>query len=285
MTSTSATVFVFDSLVITDYIDRSQYFHQETKDYYIVNIVVSKKHIIITYKRNKKQYAKNTACYKTTQDIPGLAGALAPIVWSLPLKRETRRQSGGVEKRYLLMYYTAAVRQRVDYTLLLHVTFTESSGALSLSTSSRMTTFRDDIESALEKQSNAEAGGVDTSSENNHLQNEDDFEPNNVIGGDNHMEVENDIIPNHFNEGENQGENVPKGYAIRDPEGEGQDVMSSMHWMLNPFSLEHIKNDYLLTINSKISLHGNVINNSCIVYEEADTGERILRTLNDPNEM
>lgn len=31
-----------------------------------------------------------------------LAGALAPIVWSLPLKRETRRQSGGVEKRVRL---------------------------------------------------------------------------------------------------------------------------------------------------------------------------------------
>jgi len=37
-------VFVFDSLII-DHIDRSQYFHQETKDYYIVNIVVSKKYL------------------------------------------------------------------------------------------------------------------------------------------------------------------------------------------------------------------------------------------------
>jgi len=73
--------------------------------------------------------------------------------------------------------------------------------------------------------------------ENNHLENEDDIEPNNVIGGDNHIEVENNIIPNHFNEGENQGENVRNGYAIRDPEGEGQDVMSSICIPLNPFSL------------------------------------------------
>jgi len=78
--------------------------------------------------------------------------------------------------------------------------------------------------------------------ENNHLENEDDIEPNNVIVGDNHMEVQNDIIPNHFNEGENQGRNVPNGDAIRAPEGEGQDVMSSTCFPLDPFSLEHIKN-------------------------------------------
>jgi len=35
---------------------------------------------------------------------------------------------------------------------------------------------------------------------------------------------------------------VPNGNAIRDPEGEGQDVVSSSFDILHPFSLEHIKN-------------------------------------------
>ncbi|XP_025270531.1 ester hydrolase C11orf54 homolog isoform X2 [Camponotus floridanus] len=38
-------------------------------------------------------------------------------------------------------------------------------------------------------------------------------------------------------------------------------------------------------INATISPPENVINNSRIGYEEANTGERILKTINDPNEM
>ncbi|XP_025270529.1 ester hydrolase C11orf54 homolog [Camponotus floridanus] len=39
------------------------------------------------------------------------------------------------------------------------------------------------------------------------------------------------------------------------------------------------------TINATISPPENVINNSRIGYEEANTGERILKTINDPNKM